>query len=584
MWPYALLILLLLAEKPAFAEDSRTPDQPVVVAASEEAAKEQARTDVASRSIMVVGDKEIVRIVGNYETGKTLSGTILLVAPTKDVEAFSFYPSELTQDADPDETKSRPLSAIDGHNVSLGGATELEKGVPKAFRITVGALPGPGTYKGKLRFLAKPQSLDEALTVDLIVVALATPDVDLFESRKSLEGDFVNCSNAVACYVARRLLPASAFDKTREIPLDNRTAVNVIIEDVAVVVQGEHTGAQLTESNLDAREVSNSLVARRIGDFVVNVDRSAIPPDHFKGAVILSLKAKGGNTERLSIPVDINMRTGPLLPLLFLLIGVLVGRLVKFMQERGGPQAKALRDLNRLHHDVGIAHKDDRQLLQGQVAVLQLQIYREQLEKVADSIKAIRNRLTILRDVRRFEVYLDGCAPGSSVDAIKDHIQAVRVRIDQQSDVGDLMEKIKTAIVALAKEEERVAVSKGVAAEGRADRRSPLGVPPESFETSPQDEPRERGAGHAGMRDFLAKLTSRSDAFRAEATLWLARPLLYLFLMTVMVVVGLNAFYVEKGATFGAHPIGDYLSLLLWGLSADIAGRTLSNVGAWKPS
>jgi len=349
---------------------------------------------------------------------------------------------------------------------------------------------------------------------------------------------------------------------------------------VAVVVQGEHTGAQLVESQLVPPKDPLSLDAMSISDFRLAVDRSAIPPDHFKGAVILSLTANGGNTERLSIPVDINMRTGPALPLLFLLIGVLVGRLVKFMQERGGPQAKALRDLNRLHHEVSLAHMDDRQILQNQIEALQLQIYREQLDKVAESINEVRNRLTILQHVRRLEASLDGYGPAESVKAIKDDIKAVRVRMQQQRDVADLMKKINTAVDALKSKDTK----EGEGLEGLAHRQPAIVVPLESFEIVPQDEPQERGPRYARTREFFAKLTSRSDAIRAEATLWLARPLLYLFLLTVMVVVGLNAFYVEKGATFGAHPIGDYLSLLLWGLSADIAGRTLSNIGAWKPS
>jgi hypothetical protein len=65
---------------------------------------------------------------------------------------------------------------------------------------------------------------------------------------------------------------------------------------------------------------------------------------------------------------------------------------------------------------------------------------------------------------------------------------------------------------------------------------------------------------------------------RAEATLWVVRPLLSLALLFGLSVVGIRALYVEKGATFGADPFADYLGLVLWGLSADVASRSLSNL------
>lgn len=43
-------------------------------------------------------------------------------------------------------------------------------------------------------------------------------------------------------------------------------------------------------------------------------------------------------------------------------------------------------------------------------------------------------------------------------------------------------------------------------------------------------------------------------------------------------MVGLNALYIEQGSTFGARPSSDYLGLLLWGLSADVASRSLSGL------
>jgi len=80
------------------------------------------------------------------------------------------------------------------------------------------------------------------------------------------------------------------------------------------------------------------------------------------------------------------------------------------------------------------------------------------------------------------------------------------------------------------------------------------------------------------LRRSLIFLYKVSSAVRTEATLWVVRPLLSLALLFGLSVVGIRALYVEKGATFGADPFADYLGLVLWGLSADVASRSLSNL------
>jgi hypothetical protein len=71
--------------------------------------------------------------------------------------------------------------------------------------------------------------------------------------------------------------------------------------------------------------------------------------------------------------------------------------------------------------------------------------------------------------------------------------------------------------------------------------------------------------------------------FRTEATYWFARPLFSLALLLGLSIVGIRTLYVEKGATFGADPFSDYWGLVLWGLSTDIASRSLSSLSEADP-
>lgn len=80
------------------------------------------------------------------------------------------------------------------------------------------------------------------------------------------------------------------------------------------------------------------------------------------------------------------------------------------------------------------------------------------------------------------------------------------------------------------------------------------------------------------FKQFLVTISGVSERVRAETTFWVVRPLLSLILLVGLSAVGMGSLYVENGTTFGARPFSDYLGLILWGLSADVASRSLSSL------
>ena len=76
------------------------------------------------------------------------------------------------------------------------------------------------------------------------------------------------------------------------------------------------------------------------------------------------------------------------------------------------------------------------------------------------------------------------------------------------------------------------------------------------------------------LAKFLAAL-SGVQTLNLEVRYWLIRPILWLVLLIVLVLLGLQTLYVNAGATFGVNGLYDYLGLFLWGLSADIANQGL---------
>jgi hypothetical protein len=162
------------------------------------------------------------------------------------------------------------------------------------------------------------------------------------------------------------LLPASAFIHQRELRFNNYTQSPISILNTAVDVEGDFTGYQLNNEAISLPQKIQPLPANQIVSIPLTLNRSAIPADQYSGAVYLTLQNR---SERLSLPINLSTRSGPLLPLIVLLFGVILGRLFKYMQERGEPQAKALEEVYRLQADIAGAKLEerDKQLLAGMV-------------------------------------------------------------------------------------------------------------------------------------------------------------------------------------------------------------------------
>jgi hypothetical protein len=392
-------------------------------------------------------------------------------------------------------------------------------------------------------------------------------------SAESLRLDVVNCGNRLSCGLAALLLPKSAFLDQWEMQFDNPSAAEAKLIQSALVVLGEKTRFQLSSDQLTLPANPQRFPAQEIGSLPVTLKRATMAPDHYVGSVYLTLE---GAQDRLNIPVDMNVRTGPLWPLVAILAGIILGRLVKYMQERGGPQAAKLAEVNRLEMTLNQAHDEDGAILGPQVAAVRSKVYRYELDTVTEDLKTIEARLETLAQLRDMEHDLsDEAASPDKATALR-QIAEAREQVAGGRDPTDLVAEIKQALEQL---------KQGLIAKGLPD----AGLQ-HALKTV---EKAETAAGKAKaslesvgtvsrglrwIRNTLFALSGLSEELRAEATLWIVRPLLYFVLLFGLVAVGLSTLYVNTGLTFGAAPFADYFGLVLWGLSADVAGRTLSNL------
>jgi Sporulation protein YpjB (SpoYpjB) len=285
----------------------------------------------------------------------------------------------------------------------------------------------------------------------------------------------------------------------------------------------------------------------------------------------------------LALPISISVRSGPFLPLLILIWGILIGRLLKYMQERGEPQAKVLQELNELEYELRSLDPKDQTILAKVIDQARRATYREQFDSAKTDIKMIRDRLDVLTKLRTLEDRLEQRVEPIADDVVNkaiETVQSARSAVIQGEDgnaragIQQVQQLFNTAGV-------------GRGAESTQTQNSIQGVTDSLNALSTNDT----GKITTNSQSFINRLqrsliiiSGVSDRAKAEATFWVVRPLLALVLLAGLSAVGLGSLYVEKGTTFGARPFSDYLGLILWGLSADVASRSLSNLSGGSSS
>ena len=507
-----------------------------------------------------------LKITGWLNEKDSLLGSIRLTAPAA-VDQVTFLASDLKrQEGD---------GAIARQQIEFIGEPKLKAGIPKDFQVKVSSAELPGTYQGQIEVLIPSQ---QRKTIPVTVLVKARPNLKPLAGNEQIQLKLTQCSWWLDCGLAHVMLPASAFLPKWDLAFDNSVDAPVKVTGAEVLLKGEQTGYQLTKTQIQPPNIPQTLAADRVVSLPLTWVRSQIPPDRYTGAVYLTLE---GGKERLIIPVNLTMRIGPLLPLLVLFLGIVLGRLVKYMQEKGIPQAEALGKVKELEQQIDKADAGDRDILTPMVAKPKQLVQQMKLEAATAEVEKISARLDCLQKLRTLEQKLEPFKTHPQVkgdSGILKKISDVRTKIELEQDeqAKTLLEEVQTDVVNL--KSSLTLMGPGKTPDVKISE-IVKGVTDAVVAVS--------NAVQSGVKKPVAKwvnglhksliFLSGSD-FRTAATYWFARPLFSLALLAGFSVVGIRALYVEKGATFGADPFSDYLGLVLWGLSTDIASRSLSNL------
>lgn len=586
-----------------------------------------------------------------------LVATVRLLSQGGPVPRFDFLPYELRRQGS-DETIARQSLIL------LTDPVLPAPDQPRDFQIRITRVPAAGTYEGEVRFRLPGQPLEAATRVLLHVVAKPRPAISPVAGSERVSLELVRCGGWLDCWLARRLLPESTRLDRWQLLFENPSMAPVTIEASQSTVRGTTSGFQLTRRVLSAGTpqqlgamapvsapgtsalpapaarpapgASEPAGAPQSKNLLVAIplflNRMEIPADSYSGSLMLLI---AGQPTRAQVEFSLKMRDGPLWPCVLILIGILLGRLFKYMQGRGGVIASSLDDVDELEYRVRRELSPDDQRLFEQF----LERARKSIVRQSDSPEAmrevdlLRQRLRLLTDLSDLEqqVRTDALDPEdvegrAKIEKIAAQTRAA-LRVGNDKNAAVLLEDVRKEaqeILPVLARPAPVATAPGPAPNAAPEaasghtlmgldhteaaqpapvalpndqrtgapgvpgppvHRAGVSRPPPSAASRPDaaQKPRSRVSVNwarvrVRVKNALITLSGASDDVRAQSTRWLVRPLLSLLLLVGLTLVGIQSLYVEKGATFGSTRFADYFGLLLWGLSADVASRNLSNL------
>jgi hypothetical protein len=485
----------------------------------------------------------------------TYKGSVWLVA-NQDVQSLQVVPSELTSA----DSRSIPISAIHLNSIALhnGIASELD--------VSIDAAVLPGKFQGNLQLLGSkgesvppiPLTLELAWKPNIVVV----PSTFAFMVSR--------CYTNLSCRINDFILPPALVGDVRSWQLQNLTPSHVIWTASNLTLRGDKTG-DFIDNDISLisqvvppaiQDLPTGLVGKdgKTGSTVplfFKFDRGAIRPDHYQGQYRIQFTG----SDPMVVPFTLDVRDGPLLPVMVLLLGIAAGR---FVQSTNAPRLQSQMRL-----------MDQYNLVFGEV------------DRLTDNViaQSLRLRLSeVLVDIRNL------AQPEAELTT---QLNAI-LRLTSDSEKLDLVEP---AINALAD-----ANLKATLLSYLADARTAiLGADAPTAEQKLANITSSLGAGAvvvAGMPARMARAAAvappappnkpnmliriiwflaGSRPISADWFFQWGRPCMFLLLLVLLVFVGLYNSYI-RNATFGVESYFDYLSLFLWGLSADVAQRTLQNL------
>lgn len=536
--PVGLLCLLLWLVVPAvLAQETETAVPTITVAPADTPLIIQGRLDGQTSSF---------------------SGSLRLTASGGDVAELRLLASDL-------QHSDQPERQIDRSQITISAGTGLSVGQPRDLVVTVNNVTYPGLYTGDLQFFLPGQGETAVLTIPLELHLTARPDVVPVTPQLAIQ--VVGCHYWLDCRLATWFLPRSVTQDEWQVWLDNRTVQPVAVTTGVAVLTGRQTGSTAHAGDV-TMSLPHTLSAGQVEPLLLRLNRQQLAPDSYEGTLRLTV---ADLAEPLSIPLRLDVRQGPLWALLVLVLGIFLGRLARDMETPAAQtQVKLMPAYNRLRAKATALQDNEART----DALNQLTAFRQRLESGQETEEVLAALLDAIEARLQFFAGLEQLAadlPDALQERLAPKFAAARQAVieGRQADADRVYTEIKQDLDKAADDG-----TMGVGAELVAFRAkmTEFNEGAARLWTAVQTK--------ASSRWYWLLAFISGIRLTARTRYWVVRPILWLLLLVLLALLGMQALYVNAGTTFGAAGVYDYLALLLWGLTADVASRGLSSLPA----
>lgn len=303
-------------------------------------------------------------------------------------------------------------------------------------------------------------------------------------------------------------------------------------------------------------------------------------PGTYEGSLVFAAEQVRAWYQRTSPPkrlseerkLTINVRAGPVVPLLAILLGVVLGRAALYLARPESrlkialfPRLVGLENAAVLLRDPAARVGMERKLGELRREIARAKKTQDVLESELDTLG---RQVDLLQEADGLEAEIQASAlPNAEQKTLAGKLATAR-RAILDGRPGDAAQELDAVEVALQTGrmpalEVRVAMMKNVLAKQAVAAPAP---------PSPSRAKR-------WLSRSLGVVTGTGEAASLEELYWFWRPVAFFVLLAALTAQGFLLLYAgEAHQTFGSQGPADYVPLLLWGLGTDVANRTLQEI------
>jgi len=494
-------------------------------------------------------------IIAGVAEGKAASyKNSLWISADADIASLDVVPTELVG----------PGGPIPVSSVHPNGPLTLRKNVPKELIVSIDTALPQGSFTGKLVLSVSGDASSSIESIPLTLNLTPKPSVVVIPATFAFKA--THCGTPVTCQIADWLLPAEVADSSRSWQLSNQTPAAVDWTSSTLILRGDKTG-DFIDVGLTKRSPSSNnsrsppdqpvalpfaLPANRSTTLSFDFDRAKMKADHYQG----QYRAELGGSNAIVVPFTLDVRDGPLLPFLVLILGIALGRLI---QSTNTPRAQAQMRLLDKYNQVSVVVESVGQVPAKQSLQLRLGQTLVDIRRMSRSEAEIGTQLDLV---------LRLAADSDNLDTVELRIQKVTAD-PPKSQLLTLLAAARAAILSADSATAEKNLSTIDTLLSGSVSRAPALVAPIPAPPNSQTKP--------NLLLRCLSWLSGAETINGEWFYSYGRPLMFLLLLILLSLVGLYNSYI-KNATFGVEGYFDYLSLFLWGISADVAQKTLQNL------